>query len=821
MTESNKEIVQVNIENEMKKSYLDYAMSVIVGRALPDGRDGLKPVHRRILYAMYREGILSNKRYSKCAGVVGEVLKKYHPHGDSAVYDTLVRMAQPWNMRYPLIDGQGNFGSIDGDSAAAYRYTECRLTPLAEEMMADIDKETINFTPNFDDSTLEPVVLPTKVPNLLINGSDGIAVGMATKIPPHNLSEIIGALMVLVKNPDLSFEELLTILPGPDFPTGGFIQGRGGIQKAYATGRGVVQMRAKASVEPLGKAGDRECIIITELPFQVNKARLIESIVNLVSQEKVEGISDIRDESDRTGMRVVIELKKSVMGDVILNQLYKHTAMQSSFGIILLTIVEGRPQVLPLLEILKLFLKHRREVVIRRTTYELKEAKKKAHILEGLKIAVENIDEIIALIKAADSPATAKVQLIERFELSQIQAQAILEMRLQKLTGLERDKIIEDYKKILELIAELEAILASDERISEIILEELTYIKERFGDERRTQILDGPVEDIDLEDLIQEEDVVITFSHKGYVKRNSIDLYRAQNRGGRGVKGMETRDEDFVENIFITSTHSYFLIFTNHGKVQWLKVYRIPEASRTAKGKAIQNLISLQDDEKVAAILPVREFVNNHYIVFATKHGLVKKTSLDAYSKPRAGGIIALNINDDDELVSVELTNGAEDIFMASREGKIIRFNENDVRNMGRQATGVRGLSLTSADQVVGMSIARSGAKLLTVSVNGYGKRTELEDYRTQGRGGTGLIAMKATDKTGSVVSTLPVLDEDDIMLITNGGKVIRMPVSQISVIGRNTQGVRLIQLSPGEKVVSVAKVAVEDHDSQDQTEQS
>jgi DNA gyrase subunit A len=819
MTNLEKEVVSVNIENEMRSSYLDYAMSVIVGRALPIGRDGLKPVHRRILYAMYREGNLSNKRYSKCAGVVGEVLKKYHPHGDSAVYDTLVRMAQPWNMRYPLIDGQGNFGSIDGDSAAAYRYTECRLTPLAEEMMADIDKDTIDYSANFDDSTFEPVILPTKIPNLLINGSDGIAVGMATKIPPHNLTEILSGIKALINNPDLSFEELLQMIPGPDFPTGGFIYGLGGIKKAYMTGRGVIQMRAKTGIEPIGKQ-DREAIIVHELPFQVNKARLIESIANLVSQDRLEGISDIRDESDRKGMRVVIELKKSVNAEVILNQLYKHTALQSSFGIILLTIVAGQPRIMNLMDILKLFIKHRVEVVIRRTTYELKEAKRKAHILEGLKIAVENIDEIIALIKKSANPKEAKASLMDRFELSEIQAQAVLDMRLQKLTGLERDKIIEEYESILKLIAELEGILASDDKIHEIILDELEDINTRFGDERRTQIIDGPVESFDMEDLIQEEEVVVTKSHKGYFKRNSLDLYRAQNRGGRGVKGMETRDEDFVENIFITSTHSYFLIFTNLGRVQWLKVYQIPEAGRTAKGKAIQNLIPLKSDEKVAAILPVREFKDDHFVVFSTKQGIVKKTALGAYSKPRQGGIIALGIADDDELVSVKLTNGDQDVFVATEHGQIIRFNEKGVRPTGRSASGVKGISLSDSDQVVGMSVPSSDCKLLTVSTKGYGKRTELEDYRIQNRGGSGLIAMKTNDKTGSVVETLAVTDSDDIMLITNGGKVIRMPITQISVIGRNTQGVRLIQLSPDEKVVSVAKVAKEEDAEEVQAEE-
>jgi len=809
-----KEVVAVNIEDEMRSSYLDYAMSVIVGRALPDVRDGLKPVHRRILYAMFREGLLSNKSYSKCAGVVGEVLKKYHPHGDMAVYDTLVRMAQEWNMRYLLIDGQGNFGSVDGDSAAAYRYTESRLTAIAEDLMADLDKNTVDFVPNYDNSTTEPVVFPTRVPNLLINGSEGIAVGMATKIPPHNLGEIIDALLVLAENPSVSIDELLKVVPGPDFPTGAFIYGREGISQAYRTGRGIIQLRAKAEIEPIKGKVDREAIIVTEIPYQVNKARLIESIADLVNNDKIEGISELRDESDRNGMRVVIELKKGTVSNVVLNQLFKHTAMQTSYGIIMLTIVGGQPKVLNLKEALQLFLEHRREVVIRRTTFELDEALKRAHLLEGLKIAVENIDEVVALIKKAPNPPTAKAQLMERFSLSEIQAQAILEMRLQRLTGLERDKIIQEYKEVCALIEHLRGILASDRKILDIIIAEFREVREKYADQRRTQIIAGGLGDISQEDLIQEEDMVVTVSHLGYVKRNAITEYRAQKRGGKGVTGMTTREEDFVEQIFVTSTHSYILVVTNQGRLYWLKVYEIPQAGRATKGKAINNLIALKGEEKVAAILPVREFTEGMFMVFVTKNGTIKKTDLGAYSNPRAGGILAINIDQGDELIAVDLTDGARDILISTLEGQTIRFNEGEVRNMGRVATGVRGISLADTDAVVGMTIVSQGSSILTVSEKGYGKRTEEAEYRVQGRGGSGVITMKTNDKTGPVVGALQVVDKDDVMLITNFGKVIRMHVSGISTMGRNTQGVRLIQVEDGESVVSVAKLAENDEES-------
>jgi len=802
-----KAVLPVNIEDEMRESYLDYSMSVIVGRALPDVRDGLKPVHRRILYAMYREGILSNKRYVKCAGVVGEVLKKYHPHGDSAVYDTLVRMAQPWNMRHMLIDGQGNFGSVDGDSAAAYRYTECRLTKLAEELMADIDKDTVDFSPNYDDSTIEPDVFPTRVPNLLVNGSDGIAVGMATKIPPHNLGEIINALLALIKNPELTFEELIQLVPGPDFPTSGMIYGRGGIYNAYKTGRGIVQMRAKCEIEPLGKNGDRESIIITEIPFQTNKAKIIEHIAELVNEGKIEGISDLRDESDRDGMRMVIELKKGAIASVIQNHLFKHTALQSSFGIIMLSIVENRPRILPLKDMLALFLKHRKDVVVRRTLFELREAEKRAHILLGLKIAVENIDEVVALIKKSKTPDEAKMGLMLRFELSPIQAQAILDLRLQRLTGLERDKIIAEYEEILKLITRLKEILGNEGLVWQIIQSELVEIQERFAEARRTLIVESDLDDINIEDLIQKEDMIVTVSHLGYVKRTPVSQYRAQKRGGKGLQGMSTRDEDFVEEIFSASTHDTIMIFSTKGKGYWLKVYEIPEGSRDAKGKAIANLIQLAADEKIAAILPVTEFVANKFVLFATKGGTVKKTELNAYANQRAGGIIAISLNED-ELVAVGITNGTDEIVLSTAKGQAIRFKEDDVRSMGRTATGVRGISLDDGDNVVSMDVVQPGKTILTVSERGYGKRTPIDDYRLQGRGGGGVITMKTTDKTGLVVAAFKVEDDNDLMLITNTGKTIRQNAKAISVIGRNTQGVKLFNVDDAEIVVSATLLA-------------
>lgn len=806
---SAKEILPVNIEDEMRNSYLDYSMSVIIGRALPDVRDGLKPVHRRILYAMYKEGILSSKRYTKCAGVVGEVLKKYHPHGDSAVYDSLVRMAQDWNMRYPLIDGQGNFGSVDGDSAAAYRYTECRLTKLAEAMMEDIEKDTVDFSPNFDDSTLEPRVLPTRFPNLLVNGSDGIAVGMATKIPPHNLTEIVTALVGMIDNPSITIDELIRMVPGPDFPTAGIIHGKAGIVSAYKTGRGRIIVRAKHHIEEMGR--DREAIIFTEMPYQVNKAKVIETIADLVSDGKIEGISDLRDESSREGMRVVVELKKGTNADVLLNQLYSHTSLQSTVGVIMLSIVNNRPRVLNLREMLDYFLSHRKEVVIRRTAFELAEAEKRAHILLGLKIAVENIDEVIALIKAAPNPDAAKTGLVKRFELSEIQAQAILDMRLQRLTGLERDKIIAEYEEVLKLIARLREILGSEKIVYQIIRDELSVILEKYGDARRTQIVDASIGDIDEADLIQQEEVAVTVSHQGYVKRNSLTAYRSQRRGGKGKIGMVTRDEDFVEHIFTASTHDTMLIFSSLGRVYWLRVYNIPEAGLATKGKAIASLINLAANEKVAAIQTIKEFSDNRYVVFVTKNGTVKKTALSAYSNPRAGGIIAISLDEGDGLVQAIITDGSKDILISTSQGQTIRFAEEEARPMGRQAGGVRGITLADGDSVVGMDAVDDGRTILTVSQRGYGKRTHENEYRKQGRGGSGVITMKTTDKTGLVIAAAQVRDTDDVILITDKGKTIRSSVKGISTMGRNTQGVRLFDVDENETVSGVALVEAED----------
>lgn len=805
------EVLPVNIEDEMKDAYLDYSMSVIVGRALPDVRDGLKPVHRRILYAMFREGLLSNKRFSKCAGVVGEVLKKYHPHGDSAVYDALVRMAQEWNLRYPLIDGQGNFGSIDGDPPAAYRYTEARLMKMAEEMLADIDKETVDFQENFDSSTTEPTVLPTRIPNLLINGSDGIAVGMATKIPPHNLTEVSNALLALIKDPNIKDEELYKLVPGPDFPTGGYIVGRQGIRQAYETGRGIITMRAKANIEKIAK-GDKEAIVISEIPYQTNKARLIEQIARLVRDSKIEGIGDLRDESDRDGMRIVVELKKSAVSGVILNQLFKHTAMQASYGIIFLSIVHGQPRILGLRKMLQLFVDHRKEVVIRRTVFDLRKAEERAHILEGLKIAVENIDAVVETIKKSKAPPEAKTALMKKFKLSERQAQAILEMRLQRLTGLERDKIVQEYKEVLALIKDLKDILGSEKRIFKIISDETEEIKKKYGDERRTEIIAAQKE-LSIEDLIQEEDMVVTITHNGYIKRNPISLYRSQRRGGRGKTGMTTREEDFVERLFVASTHNYVLVFSTKGKVYWLKVHEIPQAGRATKGKAIVNLCHFASDESVAAILPVSEFVEGQYVVMCTQKGIIKKTDLMAFSNPRSGGIIALGIDEEDRLMEAALTKGQDHIFIGTSNGMTIRFKEDQVRAMGRTARGVRGINLGKEDNVVGMEVVNPGAAILTVSANGLGKRTPTEEYRVQGRGGSGIITMKVTEKTGKVVSVKQVTDTDQVMLITTKGKILRMAVNNVSMIGRNTQGVRLITPEPGEQVSAVAKVDEKEED--------
>jgi len=799
--------VPVSIEEEMKDSYLDYAMSVIIGRALPDIRDGLKPVQRRILYAMFREGLLSNKKYSKCAGVVGEVLKKYHPHGDTAVYDALVRLAQDFNMRYPLIDGQGNFGSIDGDPAAAYRYTEARLAKIAEDLLSDIDKETVEFISNFDETTEEPLVLPSRVPNLIINGSAGIAVGMATNIPPHNLGEVIDGLVLLLENPDIETKELMNVIKGPDFPTGGVIYGIDGIGEAYNSGRGLIKVRAKARIEQEYRGGEN--IIITELPYQVNKARLIEKIAELVREKKIEGISEIRDESDREGIRVVLDLKRGEMAEVVLNNLYKHTQMESTFGIIMLALVSGQPQVLPLKKILGYFLQHRHDVVIRRTRFELRKAEERAHILEGLNIALNNLDAIIALIKKSKNPEDARQGLIKNYKLSEIQAQAILDMKLQRLTGLEREKIVKEYTDTLKEIERLKAILASDALVSKIIKDELVEIKDKYANERRTEIA-GEMKEITIEDLITEEDMVITLSHQGYIKRNPLSAYRSQRRGGKGLIGMETKEEDFVEQLFIGSTHDYMLFFSNLGRLYWLKVYQIPEAGRAAKGKALVNLLQLSEGERITTALPVRDF-KEAFLVMFTKDGTVKKTALEEYGNPRGKGIIAITIEKGDELIAVKKTDGKSDLIIGTKDGLSIRFNEEDVRDMGRTAKGVIGIRLLKGDEVVSAEVAEERTYLLTVTEKGLGKRTKVEEYRIQGRGGKGVISIKITDKGGKAVGLMQVRDEDEIIMITNAGKLIRTTADSISLQGRNTQGVKLMDVDPEDKIVGISKVAEKD----------
>ena len=807
LTQTNK--VAVNIEDEMKRSYMAYAMSVIIGRALPDVRDGLKPVHRRCLYAMYDMGNDYNKPYKKSARVVGDVIGKYHPHGDTAAYDTIVRMAQDFSLRYPLVDGQGNFGSVDGDSPAAMRYTEIRMEHLAHELLADLDKETVAMGPNYDESLMEPLVLPSKFPNLLVNGSSGIAVGMATNIPPHNLSEVVEGIIAIIQNPALSFEELLELIPGPDFPTAGFIYGLDGIVSAYRTGRGIIQMRARALIETQKKT-ERQSIIVTEIPYQVNKARLIEKIAELVKEKKLEGISDLRDESDREGMRIVIELKKDENPQIILNHLYKQTQMQSSFGIIMLAIVNNRPKVLTLRETINHFIDHRREIVTRRTIFDLKKAEARAHILEGLKIALDNLDEVINLIKSSASPLEAKSGLMLRFGLSEIQAQAILDMRLHRLTGLERDKIVAEYLEILKYIARLKEILASETEILNIIVGELRELKEKFGDERRTEIVCQTAE-ISLEDTIVEEDMVVTISHTGYIKRNAVTLYRAQRRGGKGKTGMKTKEEDFVEQLFIASSKDYLMFFTDAGKVYWLKVYEIPEAGRATRGKAIVNLLNLAANEKITAILPVKEFTADKFIMMATRNGVAKKTPLLEYSHPRVGGIIAVNLDEGDKLIAVALTDGKQDVLLASKNGKSIRFKESDVRTVGRVSRGVRGMTLEDDDVVIGMEILNENftdSTLFTVTENGFGKRTELSEYRCQSRGGKGVITIKTTERNGCVVDINQVTDENDLMLITDQGKILRVPVAGFSIIGRNTQGVRLMVTEENERIVAVARLA-------------
>jgi len=799
--------VPVSIEEEMKVSYLDYAMSVIIGRALPEVRDGLKPVQRRILYAMFREGILPGKKYSKCAGVVGEVLKKYHPHGDTAVYDALVRLAQDFNMRYPLIDGQGNFGSIDGDPPAAYRYTEARLAKLSEELLADIDKETVDFVSNFDETTEEPLVLPSRVPNLIVNGSAGIAVGMATNIPPHNLGEIIDGLVMLLDNPETTVNDLMKVVKGPDFPTGGLIHGAQGIVDAYTTGRGLIKVRAKAKIEQEYRGGEN--IIITELPYQVNKARLIEKIAELVREKKIEGISEIRDESDREGIRVVLDLKRGEMAEVVLNNLYKHTQMESTFGIIMLALVSGQPQVLPLKKILGHFIQHRRDVVIRRTRFELRKAEERAHILEGLKVALDNLDAIIALIRKSKTPEEAKQGLMNNYPLSEIQAQAILDMKLQRLTGLEREKIIKEYQDTLKEIERLKAILGSDALVTKIIKDELNEIKDKYADERRTEIT-AELKEITIEDLITEEDMVITLSHQGYIKRNPLSAYRSQRRGGKGLIGMETKEEDFVEQLFIGSTHDYMLFFSNLGRLYWLKTYQIPEAGRAAKGKALINLLQLSEGERITTALPVRDFKEGFLVMF-TKDGTVKKTALEEYSNPRGKGIIAVTLEEKDELIAVKKTDGKSDLIIGTKDGLSIRFNEEDVRDMGRTAKGVRGIRLVKDDEVVSAEVAEEKTALLTATEKGLGKRTLIEEYPVQGRGGKGVISIKIAEKGGKAVGLMQVRDEDEIVMITNSGKLIRTTANNISLQGRNTQGVKLMDVDAEDKIVSISKVVEKD----------
>jgi DNA gyrase subunit A len=801
---------QIAIEDEMRSSYLDYAMSVIVGRALPDVRDGLKPVHRRILYGMNEMGLGHNRSYRKSAKIVGEIMGNYHPHGDSAIYDTLVRMAQDFNMRYPLVDGQGNYGSMDGDSPAAMRYTEARMTRLAEEMLADIDKETVDFGPNYDESRQEPLVLPTKVPNLLINGAGGIAVGYATNIPTHNIGEVIDGLLLLLESPDVTVAQLMKKIPGPDFPTAGFIYGMSGIKEAYETGRGLLALRAKVVVET-DERTERERLIVTEIPYQVNKAKLIEKIAELIQEDRIKGISDLRDESsDREGVRVVIELKRNEIPLVVLNNLYKHTQLETTFGVIMLALVNNRPEVLNLKQILHHFLEHRREVVVRRTTYELRKAEERAHILEGLKIALDNLDAVIALIRRSQSPDEARTGLMRQFTLSEIQANAILDMRLQRLTQLERAKLVEEYQEVLKQIEYLKSVLASEGLVRSIIKDELTQLREAYRDDRRTQIVKEEAE-ISLEDLIAEEEVVVTISHAGYIKRNAASLYRAQRRGGKGKIGMGIKDEDFVETLLTASTHDTLLFFTDAGKVFWLKVHEIPEASRAAKGKALVNLLALAGSEKVTATLAVKDYPADRFVVMATKKGLIKKTELSAYSNPRQGGIIALGLEDGDRLIGVQVTDGQREILLGTKQGITIRFSENDVRPMGRTAYGVKGITLEEGNEVIGMETITpdSTTAILTVTEGGYGKRTPVGEYRVQGRAGKGIISVKTTERNGLAVGFLQVRDGDEIMLMAAQGKVLRCKVGDIREIGRNTQGVRILDLDgDDDRVVAVARLA-------------
>ncbi len=807
--------ILVDIESEVKKSYLDYAMSVIIGRAIPDARDGLKPVHRRALFAMHEMGNRWNKPFKKSARIVGDIIGKYHPHGDVAVYDTIVRMAQDFSMRYPLINGQGNFGSIDGDPPAAMRYTEIRLARITEEILADLDKETVDFVPNYDESMEEPTVLAARVPLLLLNGSSGIAVGMATNIPPHNLGEVIDGTIACINNPEITIEELMHHIHGPDFPTAGFINGRNGIVDAYRTGRGIIRMRARALIERNAR-NDKESIVLTELPYQVNKANLIEKISELVKDKRISGIADLRDESDREGIRVVIDLKRDEPSGVVLNQLYKFTQMESTFGIIMLAIENGQPKVFNLKEVLQSFVNFRKQVVIRRTIFEIGKARERAHILEGLITALKNIDAVIAVIKAAKNTQEAAFSLCAKFALSDIQAKAILDMRLQRLTGLEREKIDEEYADLLSRIAELQAILDDPRKVLNVITSELGEIKERYNDERRTEIVAGS-EDIAIEDMIIEEDMVVTVSHAGYVKRNPVSLYKSQHRGGRGKVGMGTKEEDFVEKIFIASTHQYLLFFTSLGKVYWLKVYQLPQAGRAAKGKAIVNLLNIASGEKIAAILPIKEFTADRFLVMATKKGIVKKTELTAYAHPRSGGIIAVNIDEGDELIGVQLTMGSQDVMLGTRMGKAIRFHESDVRPTGRVSRGVAGIRMSKDDAVVGMEIPTEGNTIVSVSEKGFGKRTYVTEYPVQRRGGQGVFNLKTVPKVGGVSGTLQVVGDEDIIMISDAGKIIRFRVEEVPLVHRVAQGVKLIDLESEEKLVGLARAEREESRGQEE----
>jgi DNA gyrase subunit A len=824
--ENQPSVSPIAIESEMRQSYLDYAMSVIVGRALPDVRDGLKPVQRRVLYAMLNEGLVSNRKHSKCAGVVGEVLKRYHPHGDMPVYEALVRLAQPWNLRYPLIDGQGNFGSIDGDPPAAYRYTECRMTSLAERLLEDIEKETVDFSPNFDDSTQEPQVLPAVIPNLLVNGANGIAVGMATHIPPHNLSEVIDGALAVLNNPSVSLQELLSLIPGPDFPTGATIYGRGPIISAYSTGRGIIQVRAKVQFEKLKtKSREADVIVVTEIPYQLNKARLLEKIAELVNEKQIEGISKLRDESDRSGMRIVIELKRDATPEVVVNQLYKLTPMQSSFGIVNLAIVDGKPVICSLIELLTHFLNHRRDVVTRRTEFDLKKAKERMHLLEGFRIALLNLDEVIKLIRNASTPKDARDELISRYSLSTIQAQAILDLRLQKLTGMERLAIEQEHDELAKRIKELLEILGDAKKVDSIIGAELLDVKEKYGDARRTEIVDDGGE-IDMKDLIEDEQMVVSVSHKGYIKRTSVSEYREQRRGGKGIIGASSDDEDFVQHLFVTSSLSDLLVFTNLGRMYWLKVYNIPESGRTSKGRALVNLLELKEDEKLCTILPIKEWGDSSYVALATKQGIIKKTALEEFSRSRRSGIVACTLEEGDTLIGAAITNGKDDITLATRDGMAIRFQEDQVRAMGRSARGVTGIRFEGDDSVVSMTVVHEGSNepnaegeeltLLTVCENGFGKRTKVSEYRSQNRGGKGLIDIQTEGRNGPVIEAMSVTSATGIMLITSGGKIIRTSAKDVSVIGRNTRGVKMIDLEPEEKVVAVAQATGDTNSSEE-----